>query len=140
MAHAVAAGPLALTAAAFAVQRHDAGLTVAATGGGGGGGGGGTVVTGAVGGGGGAVVGAGSPDGRAGATVVAAGAVVAVDAAAGTVVVDVEPVVDARASSWDAADAAAAPLAEPDTDGSSEPQAAATPARPTSMAITRNRM
>ena len=119
-------------------------LPVAATGGGGGGGGGGgTVVTGAVGGGGGGVGGAGSPDGRAGATVVAAGAVVAVvavDTAAGTVVVDVEPVVDARASSWDAADAAAAPLAEPDTDGSSEPQAAATPARPTSMAITRNRM
>jgi type IV secretion system protein TrbL len=114
-------------------------LPVAATGGGGGGGGGGTVVSGAVGGAVAAVVGAGSPGGRAGATVVAAGAVVAVETAAGTVVVDVEPVVDARASSCWAADAAAAPLAEPDTDGSSEPQAAATPARPTRMAIARNR-
>jgi len=95
------------------------------------------------------VVGGASIGSRAGVTVfagtlTAAGAVVtvvAVDSTAGAIVVVVVEavVVAATADSASTSTAGMGAVFAADPEGSSDPQDAATPARPTSMAITRNR-
>ena len=94
------------------------------------------------------MVGGASIGSRAGVTVfagtlTAAGAVVtvvAVDSTAGAIVVVVDgAVVAATADSASTSTAGMGAVFAADPEGSSDPQDAATPARPTSMAITRNR-